>query len=237
MHFLIQIRDGSSTKDTGSGLGALGQRRCQIIEELSQGRSCDGVSTPGSSPRPSDQGSYSQCWGLSFHEGRRRNNDQGPFRSYDCSPFLIMRFQDYYEEKYGYRLRYPRLFGICVNVQQKTIVPAEVCTIVGGQMYKKVLMPEMMSEVLQQVTKNPRERIEAIERGVNGDVSLLILLIMKRSFDVGRCSSSTTKTRRFSLRLACKLTFAPWKLPLACFYLPTSSTRGPSPTFQSKHRR
>jgi eukaryotic translation initiation factor 2C len=86
-----------------------------------------------------------------------------------------MYFQEYYEEKYGYRLRYPKLFGICVNVQQKTIVPAEVCTIVGGQMFKKVLMPEMMSEVLQHVTKNPRERIDAIERGVNSDVSILIL--------------------------------------------------------------
>ena len=42
-------------------------------------------------------------------------------------------------------------------------------------MFKKVLMPEMMSEVLQQVTKNPRERIEAIQRGVNGDVSFLVL--------------------------------------------------------------
>jgi hypothetical protein len=51
-------------------------------------------------------------------------------------------------------------------------------------MFKKVLMPEMMSEVLQHVAKNPRERIEAIERGVSGDVSLLILNI-KRSFDVG----------------------------------------------------
>ena len=40
-------------------------------------------------------------------------------------------------------------------------------------MFKKVLMPEMMSEVLQHVTRNPRERIEAIERGVNGDVSVL----------------------------------------------------------------
>jgi len=85
-----------------------------------------------------------------------------------------MYCQEYYEEKYGYRLRYPRLFGICVNVQQNTIVPAEVCTIVGGQMFKKVLMPEMMSEVLQHVTRNPRERIEAIERGVNGDVSILV---------------------------------------------------------------
>ena len=60
-------------------------------------------------------------------------------------------------------------------MQQKTIVPAEVCTIVGGQMFRKVLLPEMMAEVLQHVTKNPRERIDAIERGVNSDVSDLTL--------------------------------------------------------------
>jgi hypothetical protein len=42
-------------------------------------------------------------------------------------------------------------------------------------MFKKVLMPELTSEVLQHVTKNPRERIEAIRRGVNGDVSFLVL--------------------------------------------------------------
>jgi hypothetical protein len=41
--------------------------------------------------------------------------------------------------------------------------------------FKKLLMPEMMSEVLQHVTRNPRERIEAIEKGVNGDVSILFL--------------------------------------------------------------
>lgn len=60
-------------------------------------------------------------------------------------------------------------------MQQKVIVPAEICTIVGGQMFKKVLMPEMMSEVLQHVTRKPQERIEAIERGVNSDVSILSL--------------------------------------------------------------
>ncbi|KAH9074742.1 ribonuclease H-like domain-containing protein [Lactarius deliciosus] len=77
--------------------------------------------------------------------------------------------KDYYNEKYGFRLRFPRLFGIVINVQHKTIVPVEICTIVGGQMYKKVLFPEQMSEVLQHATRSPRERIEAIERGVQGD--------------------------------------------------------------------
>lgn len=45
-------------------------------------------------------------------------------------------------------------------------------------------MPEMMSEVLQHVTRNPKERIDAIERGVNGDVSILIL-DNERNSDVG----------------------------------------------------
>ncbi|KAF8273084.1 Piwi-domain-containing protein [Lactarius quietus] len=77
--------------------------------------------------------------------------------------------KEYYNEKYGFRLRFPRLFGIVVNVQQKTIVPVEICTIVGGQMYKKTLMPEQMSELLQHVTKSPQDRIATIERGVQGD--------------------------------------------------------------------
>ncbi|KAN0130852.1 Piwi domain containing protein [Lactarius tabidus] len=93
----------------------------------------------------------------------------------DAGNFAFMKgdeettIKDYYNEKYGFRLRFPRLFGIVVNVQQNTIVPVEICTIVGGQMYKKTLLPDQMSELLQHVTKNPRERIEAIERGVQGD--------------------------------------------------------------------
>ena len=90
---------------------------------------------------------------------------------------LMQRLQDYYNEKYGFRLRFPRLFGIVVNVQQKTIVPVEICTIVGGQMYKKTLFPDQMSELLQHVTKNPRDRIQTIEQGVQGDVSLLTLTL------------------------------------------------------------
>jgi hypothetical protein len=55
-------------------------------------------------------------------------------------------------------------------------------------MFKKLLMPEMMSEVLQHVTRNPRERIEAIEKGVNGDVSILFL-------DNGRIADVVTVPR------------------------------------------
>jgi hypothetical protein len=51
------------------------------------------------------------------------------------------------------------------------MVPAEICTIMGGQMFKKVLRPEQMSEMLQHISRSPRERIETIERGVNSDVS------------------------------------------------------------------
>ncbi|KAH9011649.1 hypothetical protein EDB85DRAFT_1900869 [Lactarius pseudohatsudake] len=47
----------------------------------------------------------------------------------------------------------------------------EICTIVSGQMYKKVLFPEQMLEVLQHVAKIPRERLEVIERGFQGDVT------------------------------------------------------------------
>lgn len=101
-------------------------------------------------------------------------------------------------------------------------------------MFKKVLMPEMMSEVLQQVTKHPRERIDAIERGVKGDVSYLVLDIWG-SPDV-RCSSSITKTLPFSPRSAWKLTFNRWRPLPDCFRPPTSNTRARSWTSQSKRR-
>ncbi|KAH8987496.1 hypothetical protein EDB86DRAFT_2832296 [Lactarius hatsudake] len=45
--------------------------------------------------------------------------------------------------------------------------------VVSGQMYKKVLFPEQMSEVLQCVAKIPHERIKSIERGIQGDVTFL----------------------------------------------------------------
>ncbi|KAI9440667.1 Piwi domain-containing protein [Lactarius indigo] len=98
-----------------------------------------------------------------FFDGKKNLFSVGPLKMQGTAA------EDYYNEKYGFRLRFPRLFGIVVNVQQKTIVPVEICTIVGGQMYKKVLFPEQMSEVLQHAAKSPRERIEAIERGVQGD--------------------------------------------------------------------
>ncbi|KAH9003482.1 hypothetical protein EDB86DRAFT_2826614 [Lactarius hatsudake] len=42
--------------------------------------------------------------------------------------------------------------------------------VVSGQMYKKVLFPEQMLEVLQHVAKILRERIESTKRGVQGNV-------------------------------------------------------------------
>ncbi|KAH9011120.1 hypothetical protein EDB85DRAFT_1901339 [Lactarius pseudohatsudake] len=47
----------------------------------------------------------------------------------------------------------------------------EICTIVSGQMYKKVLFPEQMLEVLQHVAKIPRAQLEAIECGFQGNVT------------------------------------------------------------------
>ncbi|KAH9040357.1 ribonuclease H-like domain-containing protein [Lactarius pseudohatsudake] len=52
--------------------------------------------------------------------------------------------KDYYNEKYGFRLRFPRLSA-------RSLV---------GQMYKKVLFPEQMSEVLQHATRSPRDFLD-----------------------------------------------------------------------------
>ncbi|KAH8986183.1 hypothetical protein EDB86DRAFT_2832776 [Lactarius hatsudake] len=54
-------------------------------------------------------------------------------------------------------------------VTSKTVGTART-RVVSGQMYKKVLFPEQMLEVLQRVAKILCERIESIERGIQGNV-------------------------------------------------------------------
>jgi hypothetical protein len=71
-----------------------------------------------------------------------------------------------------------RVFGICVNLQQKAIVPTEICTIVGGQMFKN-LKAHARNDLGGPTTclQNPCELIEAIEQ--------ILFFDDKHSFDTG----------------------------------------------------
>jgi eukaryotic translation initiation factor 2C len=61
------------------------------------------------------------------------------------------------------------MFGILVGGKEKAIVfPAEVCTIIEGQIYKKKVPPESTPEVVKFATSKPDQRLATIQQGGGG---------------------------------------------------------------------
>ncbi|TFY78278.1 hypothetical protein EWM64_g5734 [Hericium alpestre] len=77
---------------------------------------------------------------------------------------------DYYKKKYGHTLRYPDLFGVVTRTTpHRVILPAEICVIQPGQLYKKKLPSHLMDEVLRFSAQQPQQRLNSILSGVAGD--------------------------------------------------------------------
>lgn len=72
------------------------------------------------------------------------------------------------KNKYGLHLREPRAFG--VRIGRDAVVPAELCEIALGQVYKKKLDPADTTEFLRVSVMKPTERLAAIRNAVEGDV-------------------------------------------------------------------
>lgn len=59
------------------------------------------------------------------------------------------------------------MFGIITGSPEKKVVyPFEVCTVEGGQTYKKKIPQEYTSKVVEFATKSPSVRLQAIKNGV-----------------------------------------------------------------------
>ena len=57
------------------------------------------------------------------------------------------------------------MFGILVGSKEKAIVfPAEVCTVVEGQIYKKKVPQELTPQVVKFATSAPSDRLAAIQQ-------------------------------------------------------------------------
>jgi hypothetical protein len=57
------------------------------------------------------------------------------------------------------------MFGILVGSKEKAIVfPAEVCTVVEGQIYKKKVPQELTPQVVKFATSPPGDRLAAIQQ-------------------------------------------------------------------------
>ncbi|EIM90203.1 Piwi-domain-containing protein [Stereum hirsutum FP-91666 SS1] len=74
--------------------------------------------------------------------------------------------QQHYQKAHGYSMRFPKGWGI--GFAGDAVVPPEVCVIIPGQLYRKKVPPANMKTVLDFSAKNPSDRLQIIEQGVNG---------------------------------------------------------------------
>jgi hypothetical protein len=67
-------------------------------------------------------------------------------------------------------MRYPNIVGIILgskNADKPTVIPAEACVILPGQLYKKKIPEELYGKsALAFATMKPSERIGTIQRGI-----------------------------------------------------------------------
>lgn len=80
--------------------------------------------------------------------------------------------QEYWAEHHRIILEQPDAFGVQVGYDE-AIFPAEMCSIVSGQRYKKKLSPEDTAAFILQTKSGPAKRLQDITQAVAGRVSLL----------------------------------------------------------------
>ncbi|KAI0313072.1 ribonuclease H-like domain-containing protein [Amylostereum chailletii] len=86
----------------------------------------------------------------------------GNYDFFDDSINQTTTIKEYFVRRHGYRLQNPNSFGLGFGPGGKIVVPAEVCVIEPGQIYKKVLPPELAPDMLRFSAVLPHERIADI---------------------------------------------------------------------------
>jgi eukaryotic translation initiation factor 2C len=83
-------------------------------------------------------------------------------------------FQDYLRSSFNITLKHPRCFGIRLtgrNAPRQAIVPAEICVVLPGQLYKKKLPSHLTSDVVRFSTLKPDDRRSRILNNAESPVS------------------------------------------------------------------
>ncbi|KAJ7702361.1 Piwi domain-containing protein [Mycena rosella] len=73
---------------------------------------------------------------------------------------------EHYYKAYGIRLAFPQTFGVRLsgkNAPFPVVVPAELCTVLPGQLYKKRLPTSTTKDVVDFATMNPKVRLQTIK--------------------------------------------------------------------------
>ncbi|EJD53159.1 Piwi-domain-containing protein [Auricularia subglabra TFB-10046 SS5] len=75
--------------------------------------------------------------------------------------------QEHYHRTYNHRLIHPEVFCVQVSSSKERPIayPIEICTIVGGQLFKKAIPPEVTRQMLQFGPNNPAQRLKDIKDG------------------------------------------------------------------------
>lgn len=69
---------------------------------------------------------------------------------------------------YRRRIQYPDIIGVQLGSPDRpSVVPAELCIVPAGQVFRQKLPEHVMDQVRKFSTKKPFERIEIIKNGVS----------------------------------------------------------------------
>ena len=130
---------------------ARGSRYVQETQKFSEELVCVGHSNGGTTQRkkPQEEDPWPRFKRWFFRIRKKRS-------AYDCRSmtyfslfiqmFLINHAQTHFKDAHAHQLRQPNIFGILVGSKERAIVfPAEVCTVVEGQIYKKVSVETVSS--------------------------------------------------------------------------------------------
>ncbi|KAF9464018.1 argonaute-like protein [Collybia nuda] len=72
--------------------------------------------------------------------------------------------ENYFKKHLNITLTYPN--NICIEVGNQAWIPLELCTVPKGQLAKKQVPPEKVSDVLSFATSKPAERLNSIKAGL-----------------------------------------------------------------------
>ncbi|KAJ7871472.1 Piwi domain-containing protein [Mycena olivaceomarginata] len=81
--------------------------------------------------------------------------------------------QDHFRAAYNITLQHPGTFGVRISGRSApfpVIVPAELCKVIAGQLYKKRLPSSVTSTVVDFATQRPQDRLRTITHGTSAGV-------------------------------------------------------------------
>jgi eukaryotic translation initiation factor 2C len=93
----------------------------------------------------------------------------------DGAPCTVAR---HFQQAHGITLQFPKAFGVCIThsrAERAVIIPAELCEVVPGQLYKKKI-PEALftKDVVNFATLPPPERLSAIQQGISKNHNIVM---------------------------------------------------------------